>query len=74
MYALFKNKDDYLTKLNEVNQALGYPNLVGTNTYATEEPILTICGHYAMPVVQHVQQLFNDEELVESVEWDTLEE
>jgi len=69
MYAIFESPSEYHEKLNEVNDALGYPDGFGTDRYATETPQPTIDGKYAMPISEHVAHLFTGCTIVESVEY-----
>ena len=73
MYALFESLSEYHEKLNEVNDALGYPDGFGTDRYATETPQLTIDGKYSMRITERIAHLFEGYEIVESVEYEETE-
>jgi hypothetical protein len=73
MYALFESLSEYHEKLNEVNDALGYPDGFGTDRYATETPQPTIDGKYPMPITERIAHLFEGCEIVESVEYEETE-
>ena len=73
MFALFDTLEQYLAKNHEINTALGYPDGKGTERYATEVPMLTAIGKYAMQILPHVERFFADCVVVESVEYPEIE-
>lgn len=69
MYAIFDTLEQYLTKNNEINLALGYPDGKGTERYAMDNPIQDINGRYPMLILPYVERFFADCVVVESVEY-----
>jgi len=69
MYAIFETLEAYQAKNQELNAYLGYPNVNGTERYATDEPQQTIDGKYAMPIRDEIAHLFVGCEILETVEY-----
>jgi len=74
MFAQFDSIEAYLAKNDEINVFLGYPDGRGTERYATDNPTKTIEGKYAMPVSERIAHLFDDCEIVESVEYPEIDD
>jgi len=68
MFAVFETLEAYQAKNAEINAHRGYPN-EHCQSYASDSPVTTKDGRYAMGISLDLMHLFADCLIVDSVEY-----